>query len=152
MTFGATVSGRPESLPNVGNMLGLFINTLPIIQTLEPDQPLADWLNRIQAYNLDIRDHSQAPLADVQRWSGLGGQALFDSIIVFENYPIDDRLQEDNDTGLSFGKSIGHDVTNVPMDLAVTLGDELSIEYLYLRSHFSAEAVEGIRLTLEKHP
>ncbi|WP_207267288.1 non-ribosomal peptide synthase/polyketide synthase [Pseudomonas sp. FW300-N1B4] len=149
VTFGATVSGRPESLPNVGNMLGLFINTLPIIQTLEPDQPLADWLNRIQAYNLDIRDHSQAPLADVQRWSGLGGQALFDSIIVFENYPIDDRLQEDNDSGLSFGKSIGHDVTNVPMDLAVTLGDELSIEYLYLRSHFSAEAVEGIRLTLE---
>ncbi|PAU57235.1 non-ribosomal peptide synthase/polyketide synthase [Pseudomonas sp. PICF141] len=149
VTFGATVSGRPESLPNVGNMLGLFINTLPIIQTLEPDQPLADWLNRLQAYNLDIRDHSQAPLADVQRWSGLGGQALFDSIIVFENYPIDDRLQEDNDSGLSFGKSIGHDVTNVPMDLAVTLGDELSIEYLYLRSHFSAEAVEGIRLTLE---
>ncbi|MBP5968581.1 non-ribosomal peptide synthase/polyketide synthase [Pseudomonas iridis] len=149
VTFGATVSGRPESLPNVGNMLGLFINTLPIIQTLEPDQPLADWLNRIQAYNLDIRDHSQVPLADVQRWSGLGGQALFDSIIVFENYPIDDRLQEDNDTGLSFGKSIGHDVTNVPMDLAVMLGDELSIEYLYLRSHFSAEAVEGIRLTLE---
>ena len=151
VTFGATVSGRPESLANVGNMLGLFINTLPIIQMVEPDLPLADWLNRIQSYNLDIRDHSQAPLADVQRWSGLGGQALFDSIIVFENYPIDDRLQEDNDTGLSFGKSIGHDVTNVPMDLAVTLGDTLSIEYLFLRSSFTVEAVEGIRRTLENN-
>ncbi|MEB0047001.1 MULTISPECIES: non-ribosomal peptide synthase/polyketide synthase [unclassified Pseudomonas] len=149
VTFGATVSGRPESLPNVGNMLGLFINTLPIIQTPEPDQRLADWLNQVQAYNLDIRDYSQAPLADVQRWSNLGGQALFDSIIVFENFPIDDRLQEENDTDLTFGKSIGHGVTNVPMDLAVMLGDELSIEYLYLRSHFSADAVENIRLTLE---
>jgi amino acid adenylation domain-containing protein/non-ribosomal peptide synthase protein (TIGR01720 family) len=149
VTFGATVSGRPENLPNVGNMLGLFINTLPIIQTPEPDQRLADWLNQVQAYNLDIRDYSQAPLADVQRWSNLGGQALFDSIVVFENFPIDDRLQEENDTDLTFGKSIGHGVTNVPMDLAVMLGDELSIEYLYLRSHFSAEAVEGIRLTLE---
>ncbi|PGR43335.1 hypothetical protein COC44_31185, partial [Bacillus cereus] len=108
----------------------------------------ADWLGEVQAYNLDIRDYSQAPLADVQRWSNVGGQALFDSIIVFENFPIDDRLQEENDTDLTFGKSIGHGVTNVPMDLAVMLGDELSIEYLYLRSHFSAEAVEGIRLTL----
>ncbi|UWF47514.1 non-ribosomal peptide synthase/polyketide synthase [Pseudomonas sp. N3-W] len=149
VTFGATVSGRPESLPNVGNMLGLFINTLPIIQTPEPDQRLADWLNQVQAYNLDIRDYSQAPLADVQRWSNLGGQGLFDSIVVFENFPIDDRLQEENDTELTFGKSIGHGVTNVPMDLAVMLGDELSIEYLYLRSHFSAEAVQGIRQTME---
>ncbi|MFJ5239425.1 non-ribosomal peptide synthase/polyketide synthase [Pseudomonas neuropathica] len=149
VTFGATVSGRPESLANVGNMLGLFINTLPIIQTPQADQCLADWLGEVQAYNLDIRDYSQAPLADVQRWSNLGGQALFDSIVVFENFPIDDRLQEDNDTDLTFGKSIGHGVTNVPMDLAVMLGDELSIEYLYLRSHFSAEAVVGIRQTME---
>ncbi|GLH20901.1 non-ribosomal peptide synthetase [Pseudomonas atacamensis] len=149
VTFGATVSGRPESLPNVGNMLGLFINTLPIIQTPQADQRLADWLGEVQAYNLDIRDYSQAPLADVQRWSNLGGQALFDSIVVFENFPIDERLQEETDTELTFGKSIGHGVTNVPMDLAVMLGDELSIEYLYLRSHFSAEAVQGIRLTLE---
>jgi amino acid adenylation domain-containing protein/non-ribosomal peptide synthase protein (TIGR01720 family) len=149
VTFGATVSGRPEHLPNVGNMLGLFINTLPIIQTLEPDQPLIEWLHQLQAYNLDIRDYSQAPLADVQRWSGLGGQALFDSIIVFENYPIDDRLQDDVETGLDFGKSSNHDVTNVPMDLAVSLGDELSIEYLFLRNSFNVEAVEGIRQTLE---
>ncbi|TBU87892.1 non-ribosomal peptide synthase/polyketide synthase [Phytopseudomonas dryadis] len=149
VAFGATVSGRPEGLANVGNMLGLFINTLPIIQAPRADQRLADWLNEVQAYNLDIRDYSQAPLADVQRWSNLGGQALFDSIVVFENFPIDDRLQEENDTDLTFGKSIGHGVTNVPMDLAVVLRDELSIEYLYLRSHFSAEAVEGIRLTLE---
>ncbi|MCL9799575.1 non-ribosomal peptide synthase/polyketide synthase [Pseudomonas sp. AKS31] len=149
VTFGATVSGRPESLANVGNMLGLFINTLPIIQTPQADQRLADWLGEVQAYNLDIRDYSQAPLADVQRWSNLGGQALFDSIVVFENFPIDDRLQEENDTDLTFGKSIGHGVTNVPMDLAVMLGDELSIEYLYLRSHFSAEAVVGIRQTME---
>jgi amino acid adenylation domain-containing protein/non-ribosomal peptide synthase protein (TIGR01720 family) len=149
VTFGATVSGRPESLPSVGNMLGLFINTLPIIQTLKPEQPLREWLHQLQTYNLDIRDHSQAPLAEVQRWSGLGGQPLFDSIIVFENYPIDDRLQDDVETGLDFGKSSNHDVTNVPMDLAVSLGDELSIEYLFLRNSFSVEAVEGIRQTME---
>ncbi len=150
LAFGATVAGRPESLPGADSMLGLFINTLPVIQTLEPTQPLEQWLHALQSYNLDIRDYSQAPLADVQRWAGLGAQGLFDSIIVFENYPIDERLNEEIDTGLSFGASASQGLTNFPMDLAVSLSDRLTIEYMYLRSSFAAEAVEGIRACMEQ--
>lgn len=148
VAFGATVAGRPEGLANADSMLGLFINTLPVIQTPEPSQRLNDWLAELQAYNLDLREHSHAPLADIQRWSGQGGQALLDSIIVFENYPIDRRLEEAQG-GLRFGASANHDVTNFPMDLAVHLADELSIEYLFLRNCFSVEAVERIRQTME---
>nr|WP_256660327.1 non-ribosomal peptide synthetase [Pseudomonas sp. RIT623] len=150
LAFGATVAGRPESLPGADSMLGLFINTLPVIQTLEPTQPLEQWLHALQHYNLDIRDYSQAPLADVQRWAGLGAQGLFDSIIVFENYPIDERLNEEIDTGLSFGASASQGLTNFPMDLAVSLSDRLTIEYMYLRNSFAAEAVEGIRACMEQ--
>ena len=149
VVFGATVAGRPASLANADSILGLFINTLPVIQTLRAEQPLVQWLQQLQAYNLEIREHAHAPLADIQRWSGMGGQGLFDSILVFENYPIDERLGEENDTGLSFGASRNHDVTNFPMDLAVHLGDRLSIEYLFLRNAFSVEAVERIRVTME---
>ncbi|MBC3409979.1 amino acid adenylation domain-containing protein, partial [Pseudomonas sp. SWRI51] len=148
VAFGATVAGRPDSLPNAQNMLGLFINTLPVIQTLDPAQRLDLWLQQLQADNLDLREHAHAPLADIQRWSGQGGQALFDSIIVFENYPIDQRLEQAQG-GLRFGESSSHDVTNFPMDLAVTLGETLSIEYLFLRSHFTSEAVQGIRELME---
>ncbi|OIN52091.1 non-ribosomal peptide synthase/polyketide synthase [Pseudomonas costantinii] len=149
VVFGATVAGRPAGLANADNILGLFINTLPVIQTLDPEQPLDQWLHQLQAYNMDIREHAHAPLADIQRWSGLGGQGLFDSIIVFENYPIDERLGEQQGTGLSFGESRNHDVTNFPMDLAVNLGEQLSIEYLFLRNAFSVEAVELIRRSME---
>ncbi|NWD27654.1 amino acid adenylation domain-containing protein, partial [Pseudomonas yamanorum] len=148
VAFGATVAGRPEGLPNAQNMLGLFINTLPVIQTLEPAQPLDQWLVQLQASNLDLREHAHAPLADIQRWSGQGGQALFDSIIVFENYPIDERLEQAQG-GLRFGASANHDVTNFPMDLAVHLGQELSIEYLFLRNCFNVQAVDGIRHLME---
>ncbi|MCF5723656.1 non-ribosomal peptide synthetase, partial [Pseudomonas syringae] len=148
VAFGATVAGRPETLPNAQNMLGLFINTLPVIQTLEPAERLDEWLAQLQASNLDLREHAHAPLADIQRWSGKGGQALFDSIIVFENYPIDDRLEQAQG-GLRFGASANHDVTNFPMDLAVHLGQELSIEYLFLRDCFNLQAVEGIRQLME---
>jgi non-ribosomal peptide synthetase component F len=70
VVFGATVSGRPAGLANADNILGLFINTLPVIQTLRPEQPLDQWLQQLQAYNTDIREFSHAPLADIQRWAG----------------------------------------------------------------------------------
>ncbi|WP_404824747.1 amino acid adenylation domain-containing protein [Pseudomonas tussilaginis] len=147
--FGATVAGRPASLPGADEMLGLFINTLPVIQSPQPATSLQDWLLELQAYNLDIRDHEHASLADIQRWAGLGGQALFDSIIVFENYPIDERLREAGQGQLQFGEVQGRDVTNFAMDLAVNLGTTLSIEFLYLRNRFTGEAVEQIRASFE---
>ena len=149
VTFGATVAGRPESLPGADSTLGLFINTLPVSQELDPTACLEDWLRDLQAYNLELRNWSHTPLNDVQRWSGTPGQTLFDSIIVFENYPIDESMRESSDAEVGFGESSGVGVTNVPMDLAVHLNDTLSIEYLYLRNSFSEAAVQGIRQTME---
>nr|WP_314492031.1 non-ribosomal peptide synthetase [uncultured Pseudomonas sp.] len=142
--FGATVAGRPASLAHANDMLGLFINTLPVIQRPSPEQPLAQWLHALQAYNVDVRDFEHASLADVQRWAGSAGQALFDSIVVFENYPVDERLQQAGDGQLRFGQSEGRDVTNFAMDLAVQLGSRLNVEFLYLRERFSEASVRLI--------
>ncbi|EPL03311.1 non-ribosomal peptide synthetase [Pseudomonas sp. CF161] len=147
--FGATVAGRPASLPGAEDVLGLFINTLPIIQAPQPQALLGQWLQDLQSYNLEVRDHEHASLADVQRWSGHGGQALFDSIIVFENYPVDERLQEAGQNQLSFGEVSNRDVTNFAMDLAINLGTTLKIEFLYLRNRFTADATEQVRRSFE---
>ncbi|MGB9092049.1 MAG: amino acid adenylation domain-containing protein, partial [Pseudomonas farsensis] len=147
--FGAVVAGRPASLAGADEMLGLFINTLPIAQTLDPQKPVGEWLTQLQAYNLEARDHEHASLADVQRWSGQGGQALFDSIVVFENYPIDERLADAGDDQLRFGEVKGRDVTNYAMDLAVSLGSTLSIEFLYLRERFTEAACAQVMSSFE---
>ncbi|MBY4950035.1 hypothetical protein K6V92_25885, partial [Cupriavidus respiraculi] len=88
VAFGGTVSGRPAALPGADTMLGLFINTLPVIQAPSPEQSIGGWLQALQAENIALREHEHVPLFDIQRWAGLGGQALFDSILVFENYPV----------------------------------------------------------------
>jgi len=147
--FGATVAGRPTDLAGANEMLGLFINTLPIIQCLQPDMPVAQWLQALQDYNLEIRDYEHTALADIQRWSGQGGSPLFDSIVVFENYPIDERLQEAEQDQLRFGEVKTRDVTNYAMDLAVNLGNTLSIEFLYLRNRFTEQATAQIRNNFE---
>ncbi|SYX91578.1 Linear gramicidin synthase subunit C [Pseudomonas reidholzensis] len=148
--FGATVAGRPAGLVGADEMLGLFINTLPVVQTPQPQQIIGDWLQELQAYNLELRDHEHAALADVQRWAGQPGQALFDSIVVFENYPVDERLQEAGGGTLQFGEVSNRDVTNYAMDLAVHLGETLSVEFLYLRNRFTDARTETIRGSFER--
>ncbi|MDG9872547.1 amino acid adenylation domain-containing protein [Pseudomonas juntendi] len=147
--FGATVAGRPADVAGADKLLGLFINTIPVIQRPLATQPVAQWLQALQTYNLEARDFEHTSLADIQRWSGRSGLPLFDSIVVFENYPIDDRLQQGVGSHLSFGEVQSRDVTNYAMDLAVNLGNTLSIEFLYLRSRFSEPVVANIVASFE---
>ncbi|WP_230182826.1 AMP-binding protein, partial [Aquabacterium sp. CECT 9606] len=70
----------------------LFINTLPVICAPKASQPVGEWLRALQAQNLAAREHEHTPLYEIQRWAGLGGQGLFDSILVFENFPVDQAL------------------------------------------------------------
>jgi amino acid adenylation domain-containing protein/non-ribosomal peptide synthase protein (TIGR01720 family) len=150
VAFGATVAGRPTGLAGAQDMLGLFINTLPVIQTLDPQQPLGEWLRELQDYNLMVRDYEHTPLSDIQRWAGQGGQGLFDSIIVFENHPVDRALRGGEEGELRFAEVGSGGVTNFPMDLMVSANDEgLEVEYLFLRDRFSEVEVQRIRAQLE---
>ncbi|AWM93341.1 non-ribosomal peptide synthetase [Pseudomonas sp. 31-12] len=150
VAFGATVAGRPTGLAGAQDMLGLFINTLPVIQTLDPQQPLGEWLRDLQDYNLMVRDYEHTPLSDIQRWAGQGGQGLFDSIIVFENHPVDRALKGGEEGELRFAEVGSGGVTNFPMDLMVSANEEgLEVEYLFLRDRFSEVEVERIRAQLE---
>ncbi|WPN28492.1 amino acid adenylation domain-containing protein [Pseudomonas sp. P5_109] len=149
VTFGATVSGRPETLNGSENMLGLFINTLPVVNSVPTEVSVGDWLRDIQAYNLDIRDFQQTPLSDIQRWAGQGGQSLFDSIIVFENQPVDRTLREWNGDSLRFEDVSDFGLTSFAMDLMVSLDEGLRIEYMHQRDQFDLATVEILRSHME---
>ncbi|WP_223514289.1 non-ribosomal peptide synthase/polyketide synthase [Pseudomonas sp. GL-B-19] len=150
VAFGATVAGRPIGLAGAQEMFGLFINTLPVIQTLDPQQPLGEWLRDLQDYNLLVRDYEHTPLSDIQRWAGQGGQGLFDSIIVFENHPVDRALRGGEEGELRFAEVGSGGVTNFPMDLMVSANEDgLEVEYLFLRDRFSEVDVQRIRAQLE---
>ncbi|MGF3027305.1 amino acid adenylation domain-containing protein, partial [Methylobacterium aquaticum] len=150
VTFGVTVAGRPAALPGSQDMVGLFINTLPVVEGYQPEARIGPWLRAVQERNLDMRDHEQTQLAEIQAFAGLAGQSLFDSIVVFENYPLEDNLRETDGRSLAFTDFSSVDVTNYPMDLTVRAGRTLSIEYLYQLNHFSEDEAEAIRETFER--
>ena len=149
VVFGATVAGRPPSLPQADEILGLFINTIPIPVERWSDLTVSEYLSALQATNARLRDYEHASLADIQRWAGFPGQPLFDSIIVFENYPINAALRDTESYGLRFGEMEGKGLTGYAMDLQVVVGDALEIEYAYGCNDFSDKFVLDLRSHME---
>ncbi|MBJ3810209.1 amino acid adenylation domain-containing protein, partial [Streptomyces flavofungini] len=87
VVFGATVSGRPPVVPGVDHMVGLFINTLPVRVDRAPRASLADVLTALQNRQGALLDHQHLGLGDIQNAVGL--TSLFDTIVVFDSYPVD---------------------------------------------------------------
>ncbi|MDZ8186464.1 MAG: amino acid adenylation domain-containing protein [Nostoc sp. ChiSLP02] len=131
--FGATVSGRPPTLSGVESMVGLFINTLPVRVQVESESELLPWLLQLQQQQLEREQYSYISLSQIQRLSEVPpGTSLFESIVVFENYPEGDNLFSPPDS-LQITDMRGIERTNYPLTLEVMLGEELSARITYER-------------------
>ncbi|MGW5105824.1 amino acid adenylation domain-containing protein [Nocardia sp. NPDC004123] len=91
IVYGTTISGRPDQLPGVEGMVGLFINTVPVAHQLDSGTSIADQCARLQRECAAMRDIGFLSLSAVQRAAGHG--TLFDTLFVFENAPIDDAIR-----------------------------------------------------------
>ncbi|CAI8969681.1 non-ribosomal peptide synthase/polyketide synthase [Pseudomonas chlororaphis] len=149
VVFGATVAGRSAALPGIEQQLGLFINTLPLVCAAPPDQPLNQWLAALQNLNLSMREYEHIPLYDIQGWAGQQGTALFDSLLVFENFPVAEALKGGAPAGLAFGELHNHERTHYPLTLGIELGAGLSLEFSYDLARFSAAQVAQLSADLQ---
>ncbi|MFJ8469693.1 non-ribosomal peptide synthetase [Streptomyces swartbergensis] len=147
VVFGTTVSGRPAELPGVTSMVGLFINTLPTRLRIDRDRPLLEWLREVQAAQSESRRHDFVSLAQLQTWSEVpGGTSLFDSIVVFENYPFDAGALARH--GLAVEQERDVEPTNYPLSVVVAPGDDVTVTLDYDPAAFDATTVEGIGASL----
>lgn len=91
VVFGTIVSGRPESLPGVESMVGLFINVVPVVHQVNCTDTVVEQCSRLQRETSAMRDLGYLGLSEIQREYGRG--TLFDSLFVFENAPIEDAIR-----------------------------------------------------------
>jgi amino acid adenylation domain-containing protein/non-ribosomal peptide synthase protein (TIGR01720 family) len=141
IVFGATVSGRPPELLGVESMVGLFINTLPVRITIPEEVEVLPWLKELQAQQVESEQYSYTPLVEIQGWSEIpGGMPLFESIVVFENYPVDASMQE-QDSNLDIFDIHCIEQTNYPLTLLAAPGSELSISISYDTSRFEVATI-----------
>ena len=142
VVFGATTAGRPPELAGVEAMIGLFINTLPVRVRIDPAEPVAGLLNRLQRQRLEVTEHQYLGLTDIQTLVGTG--ELFDTLTVFENYPLDPEKLALPGTGLRIAAAEVDDATHYPLTLVALPGDELELTLTYRPDVFDAETVDRI--------
>ncbi|MFE2289624.1 amino acid adenylation domain-containing protein [Streptomyces sp. NPDC059452] len=150
IVFGATTSGRPTDLPGADDMIGLFINSLPVRVHLDPETDLVTWLQNLQATQVEARHHDHLPLTRIQTLSQLTAeQPLFDSLIVFANYPVDTEAAAEN--GLRVGEISAVEATNYPLNLAAYTGRSLTLILLHDPEVLDRSTVEALRDDLVHH-
>ncbi|WP_020496656.1 non-ribosomal peptide synthetase [Sciscionella marina] len=125
VVFGATVSGRPAELPGVERMVGLFINTVPVRARVHPQRSLAETARLMQDEQTALREHQHLGLSAIQRASGQ--ETLFDSLLVFENYPLDHAEFTPDGADFAVTGVHGSDATHYPVTLNITPGQQLEI-------------------------
>src|SRR6516225_2320590 len=140
VVFGVTVAGRPSEIAGIESMVGLFINTLPLRMKLPPSKPLLELLKEVQDSQSRLIAHQHLGLAEIQQLAGAG--ALFDSLVVFENYPVERGGLSGAGGGLRLCSVSGHDATHYPLSLMVAPSERLQLRLDYRPDLFERASVE----------
>ncbi|THA77682.1 amino acid adenylation domain-containing protein [Streptomyces sp. A0642] len=142
VVFGATVSGRPPEIPGIETMVGLFINTVPVRLRTTPGETLAALLTRLQEEQSRLLGSQHLGLTEIRGVTGL--DELFDTLTVFENYPMDDealRTAQQALPGLAVTGFSGTDAAHYPLTLTIAPGDTLRVTFGYRAAVLSREEV-----------
>ncbi|WP_149551252.1 non-ribosomal peptide synthetase [Streptomyces marokkonensis] len=140
VVFGATVSGRPPELPGVESMVGLLINTVTVRVRTAGARSFRDLLTRLQAEQAGLLGHHHVAMTDIQRAAGTG--ELFDTLVVFENYPLDPDTMDLPGTGLRLTGASSEETGHYPLTVVAHPGEELEV-----RLHFRDELLPRAEVT-----
>ncbi|WP_161893845.1 non-ribosomal peptide synthetase [Gordonia spumicola] len=150
VAFGETVSGRPADLPGVESMVGLFINTVPVVVDLDPAATAADVLADLQAAKVAVLDHHHIGLPELSAVVGAG--QLFDTLAVHESFPVDTGSLRDRDLGGLTVEGVDTlDATHYPLIMVTgENGDRLDMTLTYLPSAFDERRIDVVAQALHR--
>lgn len=147
VVFGSVVSGRNVDVANIENMVGLFINTLPVRCKVTSQSAFTDLMKEIQVNAMEQEKYGYLPLAEIQQQSVLKNK-LLNHILVFENYPMDQELkslfQGKSSDGLFVENISVFEQTNYPFTMVIIPGEEFKIQFIYNENCFDTTTVERI--------
>ncbi|MBF0558173.1 MAG: amino acid adenylation domain-containing protein, partial [Nitrospirae bacterium] len=147
VVFGVTVSGRPDDIPGVERIAGLFINTVPVRVRIHGDDTFDELIKRTQTEALLSVPYHYLSLPEIQVLSPLKNR-LFDHLIIFENYPLSDELHELHEkmqVGFSISDIEVYEQTNYDLAVLIHPKKDIGFEFRYNSNVYSSEQLERIR-------
>lgn len=153
VVFGAVVSGRPPQVEGVENMIGLFINGIPVRISFNEGDTLGTILKDVQEKAITSEPYHYSPLASVQQLSELG-RDLLDHIFILVNYPTGKEIagRQDSNTGsegLNVTSARLFEQTNYDLAIFVVTGETIEIRFDYNAEKYDQRVMEGISRHME---
>ncbi|UCH97165.1 MAG: AMP-binding protein, partial [Candidatus Aminicenantes bacterium] len=146
VVFATTVSCRSAKIKGIEDMVGLFINTLPMRVRTDTGEGIVDLLKQMNEV-LQIKEaYGCSSLVKIKEYSGLNHhEELFDTLVVIENYPLDIRLKENHQRGkLSINAYSIFETTHYDLTLVITLSEEMEVRFSYNRELFDEDIIQGV--------
>jgi amino acid adenylation domain-containing protein len=152
VVFGSVVSGRPAAIAGIENMVGLFINTIPVRVKAEDSIGILELMRKLQQTSLETGRYQYVSLADLQADTAVK-QGLINHILAFENFPLDETLR-DSETGPDEEFSIAEvdtfEQTGYDLNVLLGIGDQLSVKLIYNANAFDEGAIGRIEHFLKR--
>jgi thioesterase domain-containing protein/acyl carrier protein len=147
IAFGTIVSGRSIDLPNAERMAGMYMNVLPFRIRLDDSEKFLDWLKSLQFQQAKIREFEYCNLDEIMNsGSSAGSNLLFDSVVVFENMP----LENIRGGGVSIESFESGLTSNYALTLAVSPLSEIKASIKYDASVVSEKQIRWFVTNLSK--
>ncbi|WAJ47599.1 amino acid adenylation domain-containing protein [Mycobacterium sp. Aquia_216] len=141
VVFGAAVSGRPAELAGAESMVGLLINTVPVRARITATTTTADLLDQLHsAYKLTM-EHQNLALTEIHHLTG--HDQLFDTLFVYENYPIDSAASAFLGE-LAITDFTSRECTHYPLTIQAVPGAALGLRIEYDSDVFNARSIESL--------
>jgi non-ribosomal peptide synthetase component F len=147
VAFGTAVSGRPTELPGADSMVGLLINTVPMRARITAETTVAGLLDQLQDVYNSTLEHQHLALGEIHR--ATGHDQLFDTLFVFENYPVDAAALT-GDHELTITDIAARENNHYPLAVQVQPGAELGLRVEYDTDVFDAARIESLFRRLQK--
>ncbi|MCP5049616.1 MAG: B12-binding domain-containing radical SAM protein, partial [bacterium] len=158
--FGTTVSGRSIGIKGIEDIVGLFINTIPLRVQTRANTPgsttaignrperVEDFLTRLNNELLERESFEHTSLVEIKEYGEIEFKGeLFDTIVVIENYPLDKVLFEKSDklpSLLSVESFSMFEMTHYDLTVAVTLFDEIEVKFTYNESLLDEALIKNL--------
>lgn len=141
VVFGVTVSGRPADMDGMEDLLGLFINTLPIRIRWDEYTSIAGLFSAVRNYLSSIQAHQHISLAEIQSCSILK-KDLLDHVMVYENYPLSSVDESLENTNIKITSKEGFGQVGYPLAVVIYPGDPFMINFMYNRHRYTDSIIE----------
>ncbi len=141
VAFGTAVSGRPPEVLGSESIVGLLINTVPVRANTTVSTTIADLLEQLQNAHNDRLEHEHLGLTDIHR--ATGHDQLFDTLFLYENYPIDTNVPVGVHE-LAITDVTNREYNHYPLSVMALPGHELGIRVEYDTDVFDPASIETL--------